>query len=144
MITRCIEKFISRHPERGKAFVSLGQLRYLSLLKHAELMVGNSSSGLIEAPSFHLPVVNIGTRQQGRIRAHNVIDVIECQPQPIMQAIEKALTHDFKISLSGIKNPYGQGNASEKIVETLKTVILEDRLLTKSFYEICSEHKADC
>ena len=116
--------------------ISIGQLRYLSLMKHVSVMVGNSSSGIIEAPSFELPVVNIGERQMGRIRAQNVIDVHECNKKNIADAIGKALSKEFRNSLRGMHNPYGDGNASEKIVKKLKTVLLGEQLIKKRFYEI--------
>ena len=83
-ITEKINNFVNEFPEKGRVFISLGQLRYLSLLKNAVLMVGNSSSGLIEAPSFELPVVNIGDRQRGRVRGKNVIDVPECKKNQLL------------------------------------------------------------
>lgn len=131
-----VEGFVSKNKEKGKAFTSLGQINYLSLLAHADVMVGNSSSGLIEAPSFELPVVNIGDRQRGRIRAQNVIDVPECNKMAIVEAIGKAISDDRKDSLKGMKNPYGEGGASEKITEKLKTVFLDETLIKKRFYEI--------
>ena len=135
-ITEKINNFVSEFPEKGRVFISLGQLRYLSLLKNAVLMVGNSSSGLVEAPSVELPVVNIGDRQRGRVRGKNVIDVPECKKEPIINSIYKALSPDFRNSLKGMKNPYGEGNASEKIVKILKTISLGEGLTKKTFYEI--------
>jgi len=135
-ITEKINNFVSEFPEKGRVFISLGQLRYLSLLKNAVLMVGNSSSGLVEAPSVELPVVNIGDRQRGRVRGKNVIDVPECKKEPIINSIYKALSPDFRNSLKGMKNPYGEGNASEKIVKILKTISLGECLIKKRFYEI--------
>ena len=136
IIGRKIEDFLNKNPERGKLFVSLGQLRYLSLMKHASVMVGNSSSGIIETPSFELPVVNIGSRQLGRMRAMNVIDVPECNETYITGAVHKALSAEFKNSLKGIRNPCGDGNASDRIVEKLKNCQLGERLIKKKFYEI--------
>lgn len=133
IIMKKIEDFVYKKPGQSVMFNSLGQLRYLSLLKHASLMVGNSSSGLIEAPSFELPVVNIGSRQKGRIRASNVIDAPECKKENIRDAIIAAISADFKSSLRGIKNPYGAGNTSEKIVEFLRTVSMSDKI-QKQFY----------
>ena len=98
-------------------------------------MTGNSSSGLIEAPSFELPVVNIGDRQKGRIRAANVIDVPICEQGKLKSAINKAITIDFRDSLKGLNNPYGDGNASEKIVDILKSVSLSD-MSKKQFCEL--------
>lgn len=136
IIMRKIEDFLKKNPERGKAFTSLGQARYLSLMRHAVVMVGNSSSGIIEAPSFELPVVNIGERQRGRIRAHNVIDVSSCNEKAIANAIKKAASKEFRLSLKGIRNPYGEGDASKKIVEKLKRISLNEKLIKKGFHEI--------
>lgn len=136
IIIKKIEDFLNKNPERGKVFTSLGHLRYLSLLKYADVMVGNSSSGLTEAPSFELPVVNISNRQAGRIRGQNIIDVPDCKKSVIKNAILKALSTEFKRPLIGMKNPYGEGHASERIVEKLKTIPLQDSLIKKKFYEI--------
>jgi len=130
-----IKNFVQNNPERTCLFNSLGQLRYLSLLKNASLMIGNSSSGIIEASSFELPVVNIGDRQKGRIRAANVIDVPICGQKEIDTAINKAMSKDFRDSLKGLKSPYGVGNASEKIVEILRTVSLSN-ISMKQFCEL--------
>ena len=130
-----IEDFVSTNPDKGKAFASLGNLRYLSLLSHAELMVGNSSSGIIEAPAFELPVVNIGDRQRGRIRAQNVIDVVGCK-ENISGALNKAVSTEFKSGLKGMRNPYGEGHSSESIVSRLKGISLDETLIKKRFYEI--------
>lgn len=135
IIIRKLNDFIARYPDKGRVFTSLGQLRYLSLLKNASIMVGNSSSGLIEAPSFELPVVNIGDRQRGRIRGQNIIDVAECREEDIVAAIEKALSFEFKELLKGMKNPYGEGNASEKIIDKLKSISLGEDLVKKRFHD---------
>lgn len=131
-----IYRFISANAEISRAFMSLGQLRYLSLLKHADLMLGNSSSGIIEAPSFGLPVLNIGQRQAGRLRGKSVIDLPLCRKTHIVKGIEKALSPGFRRSLKGMGNPYGDGNASMRIVRTLKTVRLGEGLIRKRFYEV--------
>ncbi len=134
-IQALLDRFALKNNARAKTFPSLGQLRYLSLLKHADLMVGNSSSGIVEAPSFRLPVVNIGDRQGGRVRSVNIIDVPVCRKRGIVEAIEKAMSDDFKGSLRGLKNPYGRGNASEKIVSVLKKINLRG-IVKKQFYEV--------
>ncbi|HOE16860.1 MAG TPA: UDP-N-acetylglucosamine 2-epimerase [Syntrophorhabdaceae bacterium] len=134
-IQALLDRFALKNNARAKTFPSLGQLRYLSLLKHADLMVGNSSSGIVEAPSFRLPVVNIGDRQGGRVRSVNIIDVPVCRKRGIIEAIEKAMSDDFKGSLRGLKNPYGRGNASEKIVSVLKKINLRG-IVKKQFYEV--------
>ncbi|MCM8761206.1 MAG: UDP-N-acetylglucosamine 2-epimerase [Candidatus Omnitrophica bacterium] len=135
-IAERIRAFTKRFPESSGQFISLGQVKYLSLLKHASVMVGNSSSGLIEAPSFKLPVVNIGDRQKGRIRASNVIDVSVCEEKAITRAIKIALSPDFIRSLRYLRNPYGQGSASTYIVDRLKRIELGEYLIKKRFYDI--------
>lgn len=123
-IMQALKGFVDKNAHRAKLFASLGQIRYLSLLKHASVMVGNSSSGLLEAPSFCLPVVNIGARQTGRIRDKNVIDVPSCESGEITKALEKALSDTFRRSLKGLESSYGSGGTAEKIVSVLKTVNL--------------------
>lgn len=126
-----IDELIKNY-SKAKAFKNLGQLKYLSLLQYVDAMVGNSSSGIIEAPSFKLPVINIGDRQKGRLRADNIIDV-ECLKDEILEGIEKAL-HDeeFKTKLKYTKNLYGNGNTSKEIVKILKNInIKEDNFLKK-------------
>jgi UDP-N-acetylglucosamine 2-epimerase (non-hydrolysing)/GDP/UDP-N,N'-diacetylbacillosamine 2-epimerase (hydrolysing) len=129
-----VEEFVRDHP---RAFLvdNLGTQAYFSLMNVAAAMIGNSSSGLIEAPSFRLPVVNIGTRQQGRCRAANVIDV-GYESREILQGIRRALTAGFRAELRHLVNPFGNGNAAEIIVHRLKEVPLDDRLLRKQFYEV--------
>ncbi|MDC1004981.1 UDP-N-acetylglucosamine 2-epimerase [Opitutales bacterium] len=115
-----------------RAFTSLGQLRYLSFLEHADLVVGNSSSGLLEAPSFKIPTVNIGDRQKGRLKAESVID---CEPTcvQISNAIQKATSLNFKKSCEKVENPYGGGGASELIVQKLEEIDFSN-LLKKNFF----------
>lgn len=126
-----INNFCRTHSKAG-GHCNLGQLRYISLLKLADIMVGNSSSGIIEAPSLKLPVVNIGDRQRGRIRGRNVIDV-ECKSESIYQGIIKGLSEDFIASLQDMVNPYGQGNSSARIVDKLKDVEISQHLIKKRF-----------
>lgn len=114
---------------------SLGSAGYFSLMARAAAMVGNSSSGLIEAPSFALPVVNIGDRQEGRVRAANVLDV-GYDRQAIAAAIARATSPGFRQSLTGLANPYGGGRASERILEVLKTVAIDAGLLKKRFCDL--------
>ncbi len=109
---------------------NLGDRLYLSLLRHADAMVGNSSSGLIEAPSFGLPVVNVGSRQQGRLRGPNVIDVPP-ERDAILRGIEAALAPGLRARLAGAPNPYGDGHASGRIVRVLREVELGARLVQK-------------
>ena len=102
---------------------------YLGLMAYAAVMVGNSSSGIIEAPSFRLPVVNIGNRQKGRLRGDNVIDV-GTTAEKITHGIRRALDPEFRAALSGV-NPYGDGHAAPRIAEILRTVPLDRRLMEK-------------
>ncbi len=114
---------------------NLGTEAYFSLMAIGAAMLGNSSSGIIEAPSFKLPVVNIGTRQQGRVRAANVIDVGYGMDE-ISEGIRRATQTTFRESLSTLVNPYGIGQAAEKIVDRLKTAVLDERLIQKHFYDL--------
>jgi UDP-hydrolysing UDP-N-acetyl-D-glucosamine 2-epimerase len=125
-------------PERFKWIPHLGHRRYLSCLQHFAVMVGNSSSGLTEAPSFRLPVVNIGDRQRGRVRAENTIDVA-CSQASILQGIKQAISPNFRASLHNMDNPYDRfhdGHASERIKDVLKTVSLSGDLLKKTFHDM--------
>ena len=114
-----------------KTFKSLPRNEYLSLMKVASVMVGNSSSALIDAPSFGLPAVNIGIRQEGRERGRNVIDVGH-NKLDIMKAIQKALTdREFSSELSKCVNPYGDGKAGPRIAEVLSKLLITPELLQK-------------
>ncbi|MHB1958920.1 MAG: UDP-N-acetylglucosamine 2-epimerase [Acidobacteriaceae bacterium] len=114
----------------GRIFVNLDPLTYWSLLAQVDLLLGNSSSGIMESGSFALPTVNVGIRQQGRERARNVIDA-DADEQQILRAVERARDPEFRAGLIGMANPYGDGNASETIVRVLTTVPLSERLLIK-------------
>ena len=114
----------------GRIFVNLSAVVYWSLLANADLMVGNSSSGIMETASLALPTVNVGVRQYGRERARNVLDA-EADKQSILEKIEEARSNRFKSSLEGMTNPYGDGHAAEKIVEILTSVALGEDLLRK-------------
>lgn len=115
--------------------MNAGTQGYLSLLNSVSIMIGNSSSGIIEAPSFNLPVVNIGTRQQGRLRANNVLDS-SYEVSEIIHTIRKGLNPHFREGLKGLTNPYGDGHATERIVERLLTIPLNQHLLMKQFHEL--------
>ena len=111
-------------------FVNLGAITYLSLLHHIDVLVGNSSSGIMESASLALPVIDIGMRQQGRERARNVLGASP-NPAAILEQISAARAAAFRASLAGMENPYGDGHASGKIVEVLTTVPLTQQLLIK-------------
>lgn len=118
----------------AKILVNLNPIAYWSLLRSADLLVGNSSSGIMEAASFAVPVVNVGIRQRGRERARNVLDA-EPTPQSIRAQIQKALSPGFRRSLEGMENPYGDGHASERIVQVLASIPLGPELLIKKTVE---------
>ncbi len=131
-----IKDFTTNFAKNGKFFTSLGQLRYCSLMRNASIMLGNSSSGLTESPSFDLPVVNIGDRQKGRVRGENVIDVTECTEAIIVNAISQALSNDFSIYIKKMKNPHRERDVSERIVHKIKTIPINDNILKKKFYDV--------
>ncbi len=132
-LIRMVEKFVATH-SHAKAFTSLGQQRYLSCIAQVDAVVGNSSSGLSEAPSFKKASVNIGERQRGRLKAASVID---CAPlrKDIVEAVEKLYTPVFHATLKTVRNPYGQGGASDMIVETLKKLDTHSNL-KKVFHDL--------
>ena len=117
-----------------QAVENLGTRAYFTVLGRAAAMVGNSSSGLIEAPSFGLPAVNIGARQQGRVRGPNVIDV-PCRAAAITEAVSSATAPGFRDGLKGRRNPYGDGKASRRIVARLRSEPLTAKLVKKTFFD---------
>lgn len=130
IIIESINSFANKR-DNTHVFYNLGQKRYLSLLQFANIVIGNSSSGIIETPAFKLPVVNIGTRQKGRLRNSNIIDV-DCNKIEIINAISKALCdNDFKTKLNILENLYGDGNTSKYIVKILKNTKINKELLIK-------------
>jgi UDP-hydrolysing UDP-N-acetyl-D-glucosamine 2-epimerase len=128
-----IQRFVTSR-ESAQQVDNLGTQGYFSVMSHVSAMVGNSSSGIIEAPSFELPVVNIGRRQRNRITGQNVI---HCgyDPESIQSAIERATSSTFRQSLRGSDNPYGTGNASEIITRQLLAAPLGSKLIIKSFFD---------
>lgn len=134
VINQMIDEYVTKNSHKSIVFTSLGQLRYLSSLQYVDAVVGNSSSGLAEAPSFKIGTINIGDRQKGRIKASSVID---CEPNKdsILKSFEKLYSKEFQETLKTTINPYGDGYASKKIVEILKNVDLKN-ILKKSFYDL--------
>ena len=118
-IIKMIEQYAAKDPERVLAIKSLGQLRYLSALSMTDAMVGNSSSGIVEAPAFKKATVNIGSRQAGRMAADSVINC-EGDLDSIVGAMNKAVSADFIEQLKQVVNPYGQDNICEKIIKILR------------------------
>ncbi len=131
-----IEKYVSSS-SRAWFVENFGQQGYFTIMQEALAMVGNSSSGIVEAASFHLPVVNIGERQEGRHRAGNVIDV-DYARGAILEGLRRALSPEFRAKVKDIRNPYQspENSAARVITEGLKTVALDDRLLTKRFHDL--------
>lgn len=134
IINQRIDEFVTKYPEKSIAFHSLGQLRYLSALRHVDMVIGNSSSGIIEVPSFKKVTINIGDRQKGRIKAQSIID---CKPteESIFSAIQQGFSAQFQSTLQNIENPYGVNNSSDLIVDVLMKINLND-ILKKSFFDI--------
>jgi len=133
VLIKMVEEFVAQH-SNACAFVSLGQLRYLSCIANVDAVVGNSSSGLIEVPSFRKGTINIGDRQRGRLQAESVIN---CQPnrQSIDDAIDTLYSTAFQESLNHVISPYGEGGASEKVVEIIKNYKIDD-VIKKAFYDL--------
>ncbi|MBF0251653.1 MAG: UDP-N-acetylglucosamine 2-epimerase (hydrolyzing), partial [Alphaproteobacteria bacterium] len=128
-----IDAFVAAH-ERVGFVENFGTAGYVTMMSRAAAMVGNSSSGIIEAASLDLPVVNVGNRQAGRVRGSNVIDVAD-DADAIAAAIRKAVSPEFKAGLAGMTNPYGDGQAARRIVAHLKASISDPRLLNKRFHD---------
>lgn len=128
-----VQQFVEKNP-RAKVFTSLGQLRYLSCLAQVDGVVGNSSSGLAEAPSFNIGTINIGDRQEGRLKANSVIDCLPSKHE-ILDAVRHMYSPRFQQMLQTVENPYGQGNACESIITHLTNTPLEN-ILKKRFYDL--------
>ncbi len=133
-ILQALQAYPTKHPH-ARLFANLGSQNFLSVMAHADLMIGNSSSGIHEAASFRLPVVNVGSRQAGRLRPRNVIDCA-ADYESIRSAVAKALSADFRRTLENLQNPYGDGHAGERIAAYLeKFAPFKESLLQKSFYD---------
>jgi len=138
VINSKLRRFAARHPDRAVFVSSLGRERFLSCLENMDLMIGNSSSGLIEAPSFGLPVVNIGDRQKGRTRAASVIDC-GYSGDAIARAVRKALSPSFRRKARTAANPYDRrrdGKISWRIKEVLRRSVLDGGALKKKFWDL--------
>ena len=135
-INSLIDAYVGKRPEQCIAVYSLGLVRYLTALKYAAIVIRNSSSGILETPSFGVPTVNIGDRQKGRIQAQNIINC-QVKTEAIVNAIRKGLDEQFKDYAANAVNPYGEGHASEQIVKIIKQVLYTSNInLKKQFYNI--------
>ena len=125
--------YVAENPEKAICFTSLGQLRYLSALKHVDFVIGNSSSGILEVPYFYIPTINIGDRQKGRVAPKSVI---HCSPDinSISSAITLATNKKFLKDIEHQELLFGNGNTSNKIIEEL--IKYDNRNLKKSFYDL--------
>jgi GDP/UDP-N,N'-diacetylbacillosamine 2-epimerase (hydrolysing) len=138
-LIKMIKQFVAQHPN-ACAYSSLGQLRYLSCVAQVDGVVGNSSSGLAEVPSFQKGTINIGDRQRGRLQANSVIN---CEPTQacIKAALTQLYSAEFQANLKYTVNPYGEGGASEKVLKFLKTARLDD-MTKKQFYDLRDKYEA--
>lgn len=134
VINQMIDDYVTENSHKAVGFTSLGQLRYLSALQYVDAVVGNSSSGLAEAPSFKIATLDIGDRQKGRIKAASVIESLPTK-NSIATALTKIYAPEFQESLKKIVNPYGEGAASKRIIKEIKQCELSD-LLVKKFYDL--------
>ena len=130
---RCVEDFVDRMPT-ARLIANLGHRKYHNLQRYVAAMVGNSSSGIVEAASFRLPVVNVGTRQSGRMRSANVIDV-DNSSEAIAKGIRTSVSPEFRRSIANLQNPYGDGKAAARIVSVLKSVEIGPALIAKKFID---------
>lgn len=134
IINKMLDDYSLMH-DNVSVYESLGAVRYLSAVKYSCMAIGNSSSGLVEVPSFKIPTVNIGDRQKGRLKAASVID---CDPkaEEISQSIERAKTIEFREICETVTNPYGDGDTSEKVVNAIETMMSSEIDLKKKFYDL--------
>jgi UDP-hydrolysing UDP-N-acetyl-D-glucosamine 2-epimerase len=133
-INRCIDQYANRRSSHVKAFMNLGETYYPSVMRLSDVVIGNSSSGIIEAPSLHIPTVNIGSRQDGRLRANSIIDC-HTDAYSIQKAIQKALSNAFKDIVKNTVSPYDCVDTAKTIKNTIKTINLKT-LPKKVFYDL--------
>lgn len=133
IINKMIDEYVSQNAHKAVAFNNMGQRLYLSTMQYVDVVIGNSSSGIIEAPSLKVPTVNIGDRQSGRIKAKSIIDT-DYNADNIYLAIKTAISKDFKNLCKNIINPYGSGDTSSKIMNVLKSIDIQNLSLKKTFY----------
>ena len=134
IINEMIDDYVAKNSEKSISFTSMGQLRYINALKYVDVVAGNSSSGVIETPSFKVPTLNIGKREEGRIMADNVI-CVEQESMAIKSALQKALSTEFKLSLNEMKNPYEKPDTAKNIAKKLCDYQLPNSTM-KDFYDL--------
>ena len=136
IINNLIDNYVMLNSDRCVQFTSMGQLRYLSAMKYCNFVIGNSSSGILEAPILKKPTINIGDRQKGRIQMDSIIN---CEPteKDIVEAIKNVISYEFTKCIDKMINPYGEGNVSKDIMKIIKGLLQEDKIkLKKQFYNI--------
>lgn len=133
MINQMIDNYVSKNRNKSIAFISLGTLKYLSLMKYSQFVIGNSSSGIIEAPSLKIPTINIGDRQKGREKADSIIDC-DSSEEEIAAAIQKVF--NMKTEKENIMNPYEKANTSTHIISIINEVLEKEIDLKKHFYDL--------
>lgn len=135
VINELIDEFVAKRKDRCVAFASMGQLRYLSSLQYCQVVIGNSSSGIIEVPSFQIPTINIGDRQRGRVQAATLINC-GTEEKEIQDAITLAMCQNFREKLSQVKNPYDKEGTSDEIVKIIKIFLNKEKSLKKQFCDL--------
>ncbi|PWL95953.1 MAG: UDP-N-acetylglucosamine 2-epimerase (hydrolyzing) [Lachnospiraceae bacterium] len=135
IINKLIDEYVEQNKNYAVGFTSLGIKRYLSAISYADMVIGNSSSGLLEVPSFHIPTINIGNRQQGRIKAKSVIDC-KCEKIEIIQAVKRAEVMKTNVNMDLIVNPYEGKNTSKVILDVIKEYLNRKHSMVKIFYDI--------
>lgn len=134
-LIQMIDEYVAKHPRHTCAYTNLGQKRYFSVIEQMDAVLGNSSSGIYEVPSFKKVTINVGERQKGRIQ---VASIINCLPEK--KAVIDAIKHSFTIDCSDVVNPYGDGTSSKKILSILKSDFNRNELIKKHFFEVdCSK-----
>jgi GDP/UDP-N,N'-diacetylbacillosamine 2-epimerase (hydrolysing) len=138
VINQMIDQFVGENSEKAIVFTSLGQLRYLSALQYVDAVVGNTSSGIVEAPSFKIGSINIGSRQKGRIQSSSVINC-STDSEELQKAFNTLYSISFQEQLKNVENPYGQGNSSKRTLDVLKNINLEG-IIKKEFWDLQSSN----
>ncbi len=138
VLIHMINDYVARHSDNTRSYISLGQKRYFSVISQVDAVIGNSSSGIYEVPSFKKATVNVGDRQKGRLQAASVIN---CPPETgaIIEGIKRSLTMDCSATV----NPYGDGNSSQRILTVLKADFDLNSLIKKRFYEVDARNESD-
>lgn len=134
IITAKVKEYVAKHPKTAFAITSLGKKRYYSALKYATAVIGNSSSGLIEAPIFNIPTLNIGNRQEGRTRCESIIDV-PATYETIIEGLHKAISNEYKEIAAKVNSPYEKAGSVELVFNTIKSYPL-DGITKKKFYDL--------